>query len=70
MKGGEYGRGWGEPRLQNGVRVLEDSSAGLPIFLWTLLNETWICYNDLRVKESLLYVGNDLLSYLSAILLG
>ena len=70
MKGGEYGRGWGEQRLQNGVRDLEDSGAGLPIFSWALLNETWICYNDLRVKESSLYVGNDLLSYLTAILLG
>lgn len=49
----------------------EDSSAGLPIFSWALLNETWILLsNDLRVKESSLYVGNDLLSYLTAILLG
>ena len=50
--------------------ALEDSGAGLPVFPWALLNETWLCYNDLRVKESLLYVGNNLLSYLTAILLG
>lgn len=50
--------------------ALEDSGAGLPVFPWALQNETWICYNDLRVKKSLLYVGNNLLSYLTAIFLG